>query len=178
LLAFVYAEYGWRRDSRILAGTNESFAQVKRERTFPSDGDDLAASPLRVISAADTVAIDRLVKGRKGTVLLFSRPDCAPCKWFAAQMDSIQPGWRDSVVVVTPYSAKHEYGPLLMLDSASTKVLPGVPATLIVDVDGYVQHSALGLRKVLRMFNINHVPSPNAERIAAYRDSLKATVTQ
>lgn len=175
--AVAFAQYGWRRDHAVAERLSERIAKYAKEQTFPVDGEDIEASALRVIRGADTVGLGDLVRGRR-RVIYFTRPDCAPCKWFGAQMDSIMPTWRDSFVVVETFRRTENATASLMLDSVSTLSLAGVPTTLSVDAQGFIRHSAMGLGRVVRVLNLDGVPSPDANLIGAYKDSVKAAASK
>jgi hypothetical protein len=177
LLALVYSQVGWRNDQKAYADLREKFGVIRLERTFPSDGEDLAASSLRVIRGADTVPLIDVVHGRNA-VIYFDRPECPTCAWFAAKMDSILPAWRDSLVVVTSYSEKR--GPVLglTLDSASSAIMTGVPAMLVVDSAGFVKHSVpAGLPQVTQVLDFMGIPSPGQLLLKGYADSTHAART-
>lgn len=171
-----YSQIGWRNDHAAFEKVATKLRSVNLERTFPSDGDDLSASVLHVVRGADTIPLESLVRGRSA-VIYFSRQDCAPCKWLGAQLDSMSPRWRDSILVVGTYTRARDSIPPLMLDSASTAMLSGVPSTLLVDARGFVRHSALGLQRVVKVFNFEGVPAPDADRLKSYKDSVKASAT-
>lgn len=177
IAALAHAQLGWKRDHAVAERLSERIAKYTKEQSFPVDGEDIAGSALSVIRGADTVALDEVIRGRS-RVVYFTRPDCAPCKWFAAQMDSILPTWRDSFVVVEPFQRSGRASANLMLDSVSTLSLAGVPTILSVDANGYVHHSAMGLGRVVRILNLVGVPSPDAGLIGAYKDSARAAATK
>lgn len=172
LLALVYSQIGWRRDRIVATQVSDRLETAQLQRTFPSDGEELAESSLRVIRGSDTVPIAQLVRGHRA-VIYFDRPDCSSCIWFATKMDSILPSWRDSMTVISTHRREHP-APRLMLDSASTAQITGVPAMLVVDSDGVVRHSApAGLPQVARLLEFANLPSPHA-LIGAYGDSLRS----
>jgi len=177
IAALAHAQLGWKRDHAVAERLSERIAKFTKEQAFPVDGEDLAGSALQIIRGADTVALEEVIRGRAG-VVYFTRPDCAPCKWFAVQMDSILPTWRDSFVVVEPFQRSGPTGASLMLDSVSTLALAGVPTILSVDAKGYVHHAAMGLGRVVRILNLVGVPSPDAGLIGAYKDSARASATK
>lgn len=174
LVVTAYSQIGWRNDHAAFEKVATKLRSVNLERTFPSDGEDLSASVLHVVRGTDTIPLESLVRGRSA-VIYFSRPDCAPCKWLGAQLDSMSPRWRDSILVVGTYTRVRDSIPPLMLDSASTAMLSGVPTTLLVDARGFVRHSALGLQRVVKVFNFEGVPAPDADRLKSYKDSVKAS---
>jgi len=81
-------------------------------------------------------------------------------------MDSISPGWRDSLVVVTSYDSIRGKISGLTLDSASSLAITGVPALLVVDSSGYVLHSVpAGVPQVAHVLDFIGEPSP-VDRLA------------
>lgn len=153
LLALVYSQVGWRQDRQAYTDLHEKFASTRLQRNFPSDGEDLATSALRVIRGADTVPLAQFVRGRRA-VIYFQRPNCSECIWFAAQMDSTLPAWRDSLIVVTSYGNERGVVSGPTLDSASSLIMTGVPAMLVVDSAGFVRHSVpAGLPPITHVLN-------------------------
>ena len=164
LFALGYSQVGWRRDRKVYETVRERLNVVSLQRTFPADGEELGASALRVIRGADTIPLAQLVRGRKA-VIYFGRPDCPSCTWFTAKMDSIFPAWRDSIIEVTSFSKERGVVAGLTLDSASSLVMTGVPAILVVDEAGFVRHSVdAGLPAVTRVLDFVGIPSPSAIR--------------
>ena len=76
-------------------------------------------------------------------------------------MDSLLPSWRDSMLVVTSWG--DSIGPVtgLTLDSASARIMTGVPALLVIDSTGSVRHSVSGgLPMMIRVLNFVRFPAP------------------
>jgi len=161
LLALIYSQVAWRNDRKVYADLADRFATVRRQRTFPSDGENLAGSELRVVRGADNIPLAQIVRGRRA-IIYFERADCAPCIWFAAKMDSILPAWRDSIIVVSVHDKKRGVASKLMLDSASTSIITGTPAMLVVDSIGDVRQSVpAGLPQVTKVLDFVGIPSPS-----------------
>lgn len=175
LLALVYSQVGWRKDRQTFTDLQEKFALTRLQRNFPSDGEDISTSAMRVIRGADTVSLAQLVRGRKA-VIYFQRPNCSECIWFAAKMDSTLPRWRDSLIVVTSYGKERGVVSGLTLDSASSLIMTGVPAMLVVDSAGFVRHSVpAGLPPITHVLNFVGVPSPSDSALLdGYADSTRA----
>ena len=160
VLALVHSHHGWRAERSAHVDLIELFDRVRQQRSFPSDGEELLASNLRVMRSADTVLLGELVRGRSA-VIYFQRPDCPICVDFAAIMDSTLPAWRDSLVVIDIYRRDLVKTSVHMLDSASSKFVTGVPALLVVDSSGVVRHSVeAGLPMVLRVLGFVGFPAP------------------
>lgn len=168
LLALAYSQVNWRHDRTIAVTLASELSALEAQRTFPTDGDDIADSPLRVIRASDTVPLATLVRGRTAVIYIY-RADCSACVWLASQLDSILPTWRDSLVMVSTHR-RDRPAPALMFDTASTTAVTGVPAMLVVDADGIVRHSARGgLPQVAHLLQFAQLPSL-VSRIQGYSD--------
>lgn len=173
LVALSYSQVGWRRDQRSYVELIEQLNRSRLQASFPSDGQDLAASALRVIREIDTVSLARIVRGRSA-VIYFERTDCFICARFAVSMDSLLPAWRDSLIVVRPRNDEHASG-AFMLDSISSVILKGVPAMLVVDSTGVVRHSVpAGLPGVISVLEFVGIPAPRSMLFERVTDSTAA----
>lgn len=175
LAALIYSQLGWRKTLEVAGSLSDQYRTIRAQRTFPSDGEDLAVSAMRVIRGKDTVPLAEIVRGRRA-VIYFGRPNCASCTWFEAEMDSIMPSWRDSLVVVTSYGSAR--GPVsgLTLDSTSSLAITGVPALLVVDSTGYVRHSVpAGVPQVAHVLSFVGEPSPVGRLTAGYTSTHPKT---
>lgn len=159
-LALIHAHLGWHRDRSAYDELSGDLTKVLMERQFPADGEALANSPLRIIRETDTVSLAHQVNGREA-VIYFERPSCFICSNLAAKLDSLLPTWRDSMVIVRMFENRLREPGELMLDSASSRYMTGVPSILVVDSAGHVRHSVdAGLPPVLRVLEFLGLPAP------------------
>lgn len=168
-----YSQIRWRRDRVTFDRVRERLAIVNQQKAFPADGDQIAASPLRVIRGSDPLPLGDLARGHR-TILYFDRPDCPSCTWLEQQLDSVLPRWRDSLVTVTSYGTAR--GPVrgLTLDSVSSRYVTGVPALVVVDSTGVVNHSvAAGLPPVMQVMRMVGLPVP-LENLLKAKDIIRA----
>jgi hypothetical protein len=68
LVALVYSQVGWRRDQQVYFELVERFKVMRLQAAFPSDGENLAASVMRVIRQSDTVSLAEIVRGRQSVI--------------------------------------------------------------------------------------------------------------
>lgn len=166
VVGLVYSQIGWRSAREESEGLREYVTRVDLRRPFPRDGENIGESSLRVIDGLDTVPIGQLVRGRHA-IVYFGREGCPPCDWLRAQLDTLLPTWRDSLLVISTFDEGR--GPLTgrALDSLSSLQIEGVPALLVVDSLGFIRHSVpSGLPAVSRVIAFMGLPSP-ADRVAA-----------
>lgn len=169
-----YSQWGWRRADSARARTTSQLIEVEIERTFPQDGDQLLDAPLAVRTQAATRSLASVAQSAHARVLLFSRAGCAPCDWLAAQMDSMKAPWQDSTLVVAPFGRRAHRPGFLELDSLSSQALPGVPSVLVLSPDGRIEHSAVGLKRLVTILEMSGRHSPARKMLSVYQDSMRA----
>lgn len=163
VVALVYSQIGWRSDRAAYSGLQRQLQLMREQQGYPEDGEELTASGLRVVRGDSAIALADLLRGRGG-IVYFERRDCTICQWFSASMDTLMPAWRDSFVVIHPYMRPDTGLPFstVMLDSASSRILVGVPALLVIDSTGLVRNSvSAGLPQVIRVLESVGVIAPS-----------------
>ena len=76
--------------------------------------------------------------------------------------------------MVAPFGRKAHGVAFVTLDSLSSQTIPGVPSALLLTADGRIEHSAVGLKRVVSVLDLSGRQSPARLLLKQYQDSVKA----
>lgn len=166
LSALAHAQLGWRRDRAMYDSLVEGYRRLQLHSAFLAAGDHISESRLVVVRGRDSVSLATAFAEADGAkFVLFGRNGCNACDWFGARMDSISSTWMDSVLYVSTSEAAGRREVQLRVDSTGARMIPAVPLLLVLDRNGRVTNSAVGLKRILNVLEDLHVPAPSFEQL-------------
>lgn len=170
LSALAHAQVGWRRDRVMYDSLVDRYRRLQLHSTFLAAGDHISESPLVVVRDRDTVSLATAFEETDGAKLvLFGRNGCNACDWFSARMDSISSTWMDSVLYISTSDSVGLRDVELRVDSAGARMIPAVPLLLVLDRNGRVTNSAVGLKRMLNVLEDLRVQAPSFEQLKSER---------